>query len=110
MTEEVEIKGKLTGEKVWLILDSRAWDDPDRASVYCCYSSHKEPPDEELGFEGYDGDTLEHVKNQRDENWTDGVIFEYDEKRGDDGTDYMINQRLIGQEESWQKSTMARII
>jgi hypothetical protein len=96
MTEEVEIKGKLTGNKVWLILDGRAWDDPDKASVYCCYSSHKEPPDEALGYEGSDGDTLEYVKKERDEHWPDGVIFEYEEKKGDAGTNYMINQKLIG--------------
>jgi hypothetical protein len=96
MTEEVEIKGKLTGEKVWLILDGRAWDDPDKASVYCAYSSHKEPPDPETDYGGYDGDTLEHVKKDRDENWPDGVVFEYDEKEDEDGEMWIVNLKLIG--------------
>ena len=81
-------KGELTGEKAWLILDARAWEDPDRASVYCAYSSHKE--------EGYEGDTLESVKKERDEEWPDGVVFEYDELKGEDGKTYIINQKLIG--------------
>ena len=75
-------KGKLTGQKVWLILDGRAWSDPDSAAVYCAYSSHDE--------------TLEVVMKDRDEEWPDGVIYEYDDLKGDDGVNYMINQRLIG--------------
>lgn len=75
-------EGKLTGVKVWLILDGRAWEDPDDASVYCAYSSHDE--------------TLEEVKKDRDDEWPDGVIYEYDEHAGEDGVNYMLNQRLIG--------------
>jgi hypothetical protein len=75
-------KGKLTGHKVWLILDARAWEDPDAAAVYCAYSSHDEK--------------LEDAKKDRDEEWPDGVIYEYDEHLGEDGVKYMINQRLIG--------------
>lgn len=75
-------EGKLTGEKVWLILDARAWQDPDDSCVYCAYSSHDE--------------TLEEIKKDRDEEWPDGVIYEYDEFKGVDGVNYMINQRLIG--------------
>ena len=88
--------GKLTGEKLWLILDARAWGDPDKAAVYCAYSSHKQEPDPELSPEGYEGDTLEKVKKERDEEWPDGVIYEYDEFNGIDGVNYAINQRLIG--------------
>lgn len=91
-----EPKGKLTGEKVWTILDGRAWSDPDRASVYEAFSSHKEPPDKGMLFKGYGGDTLETVKKNRDKNWKDGVVFEYDELLGDDGVMYAINQKLIG--------------
>ena len=91
-----EIKGKLTGEKLWTILDGRAWDDQDKASVYCAYSTHKEPPDEETEYKGYSGDTLEKVKKERDEEWPDGVVFEYDELAGNDGVMYAINQKLIG--------------
>jgi hypothetical protein len=76
-------KGKLTGKTSWLILDGRAWDDSDKASVYCAYYSG-------------DGDTVESVKKERDEEWPDGVVFEYDELKGDDGQMYIINQRLIG--------------
>lgn len=89
-------EGKLTGEKVWIILDARAWEDPDKAAVYCAYSSHKEPPDPETETEGHEGDTLELVKKERDEDWPDGVIYEYDDYVGEDGKNYIINQKLIG--------------
>ncbi len=68
--------------KVWLILDSRAWKDPDRAAVYCAYSEHE-------------NETLEDVKKDRDKEWPDGVIFEYDAVEKE-GVDEIINQRLIG--------------
>ena len=88
--------GKLTGEKVWLILDARAWEDPDAASVYCAFSSHKEGPDPETDFDGYGGDTLEKVKKARDEDWPDGVVFEYDEQEDEDGKIWIVNLKLIG--------------
>ena len=67
--------------KVWLILDSRAWEDPDKAAVYCAYSEHE-------------NETLEDVKKDRDKEWPDGVIFEYDAVKRD-GKDLIINQRRI---------------
>ena len=88
--------GKPTGEKVWLILDGRAWEDPDRASVYEAFSSHKEPPDPETGYDGYGGDTLEIVKKTRDKEWPDGVIFEYDEEEEENGEIWIVNLKLIG--------------
>ena len=89
--------GRLTGEKVWIIFDGRAWSqDTDDCSVYEAFSSYKEPPDEELDFEGCDGDTIEIVKKTRDKEWPDGVIFEYDEEAQEDGEMHIINQRLIG--------------
>jgi hypothetical protein len=88
--------GKLTGEKVWTILDARAWDDPDRASVYEAFSSHKEPADLVTETPAWNGDTLESVKKRRDKEWEDGVIFEYDELLGDDEVTYAINEKLIG--------------
>jgi hypothetical protein len=91
-----EVMKKLTGEKVWLILDARAWGDPDRASVYEAFSSHKEPPDPDSGFKGYEGDTLKKVKKIRKKEWPDGVIFEYDEEIQEDGSMQVVNQRLIG--------------
>lgn len=66
--------------KVWLILDSRAWISPDRAVVYCSYSEEN-------------GETLEDVKRDRDSDWPDGVIFEYDAVECEDE---IINQKLIG--------------
>jgi hypothetical protein len=83
-------------EKVWLILDGRAWDDPDKASVYCAYSSEKEPPDEETNYEGFSGYTLDMVKKERDEDWPDGVIFEYESVTRKDGKPWLENQTLIG--------------
>ena len=70
-------------KKVWLILDGRAWDDPDNAAVYEAFSSDE-------------GDTLESVKATRKKEWADGVIYEYDSVRKPDGTDWMENQKLIG--------------
>jgi hypothetical protein len=90
-------KKKLTGEKVWIIYDGRAWSqDTDDCAVYEAFSSHKEPPDEESEFKGYEGDTLEKVKKTRDEEWPDGVIFEYDEEVQENGDKYIVNQTLIG--------------
>lgn len=89
--------GEITGEKVWIIYDGRAWSqDTDDCAVYEAFSSHKEFPDPELSFEGYEGDTLESVKKRRDEEWPDGVIFEYDEEVQEDGAKHIVNQKLIG--------------
>lgn len=51
--------------KVWIIYDGRAWANTDKASVYCAYSE-------------IEGETLEEVKAERDKEWPDGVIYEYD--------------------------------
>lgn len=69
--------------KAWLILDGRAWDDPDRAAVYSSGSEEN-------------GETLKDIKKERDEDWPDGVVFEYDLEKREDGKTYMINQTLIG--------------
>ena len=90
------MEGKLTGEKVWLILDARAWEDPDRASVYEAFSTHKEGPDPDVDYGGYAGDTLEIVKKTRDKDWPDGVIFEYDEEENENGEVWLVNLKLIG--------------
>ncbi len=75
----------------WLILDGRAWDDPDKACVYCAYDSRDSK--------------LAEVYKDRDEDWPDGVIFEYeqhikkeyDEKLGKDKfTTYILNKKLLG--------------
>jgi hypothetical protein len=84
-------------EKVWVIYDGRANTMPtEDCAVYCAYSSEKEEPDEELCPGGFDGYTLEMVKKERDEEWPDGVIFEYDEVKKEDGKNYLDNQTLIG--------------
>lgn len=71
-----------TGEKIWLIFDGRArMMDTDDCAVYEAFSSH-------------DG-TLEDVKKQRDKEWKDGVIFEYDEVKGKLGN-HIVKQTLIG--------------
>lgn len=90
-------ESKLTGHKIWLILDGRAWEDPDGAAVYCAYSSHPEPADRigDMKVKPYKGDTLALVKKERDEMWPDGVIYEYDEEKREDAM-YMVNQKLIG--------------
>jgi hypothetical protein len=70
--------------RVWLILDGRAWDDPDDAAVYEAFSEE-------------DGDTVESVTKTRDEDWEDGVIFEYDvEACPDAERNLLVNQRLVG--------------
>lgn len=60
-------KKKKKAKKVWVIYDARAWENTDRAVVY------------EAFYEGH-GDTLEGVKKTRDEDWPDGVVYEYTEK------------------------------
>lgn len=71
-----------TTNKTWLILDSRAWSDPDDAICYEAFDS--------------EDDTLESVKAARKERWPDGVIFEYDQEEREDGKTYLVNQTLIG--------------
>lgn len=72
---------KLTGQKVWLIFDSRAHVmDTDDCVVYEAFSSYDE--------------TLESVKKALKEDWKDGVAFEYDEVHKD-GVAYIVNQRRI---------------
>lgn len=81
----VNLKINLKPKKSWLILDGRAWDDPDRACVYCAYDSTDE--------------NIEQVFADRNSDWPDGVIFEYDQEvkieKGKVVT-YIVNQRLIG--------------
>lgn len=69
--------------KAWLIMDGRGWTDPDDAAVY------------ESFYEG-SGDTRESVLAHRDEEWPDGVVYEYDEIRKADGKDWLENETLIG--------------
>lgn len=78
---KINLKPKLS----WLILDGRAWDDPDKASVYCAYDSTDE--------------TLEQVFKDRNEFWSDGVVFEYEQlikKENGKYITYIINQKLLG--------------
>ena len=69
--------------KVWVIYDARAWEDTDRASVYEAFSERH-------------GDTLEGVKATRDEDWPDGVIYEYTEKTILQDNRIIENETLIG--------------
>ena len=69
--------------KVWIIFDGRAWtQDTDDCAVYEVFSEPEE--------------NLKDVRRARKERWPDGVIFEYDEEKGKDGENYLVNQRLIG--------------
>lgn len=77
-----EIKGKPTGEKVWIIYDSRARVmDTDDCAVYEAFSSHDE--------------TLEDVHQAIKDRWEDGVIFEYDEIESENGKKYIVNQKQL---------------
>lgn len=71
-----------TGQKVWLIFDSRAHLlDTDNCTVYEVFCTH-------------DGDTLKTVQLARNKDWKDGVIFEYDEATSND-KNYIINERKV---------------
>jgi len=75
------LKPKLT----WLILDGRAWDDPDRACVYCAYDSTDSK--------------FSEVYKDRKRHWPDGVIFEYEQhikKEDNKFVTYILNQKLLG--------------
>jgi len=60
----------------WIIYDPRFLTDPDRASCYMSYSS--------------EDSTLEEVKEDRKNDWPDGVIVEYDVDGGE-----LKNERII---------------
>lgn len=71
--------------RAWIIYDSRAEEEAgaSEAAVYCAYS-------EELG------ETLAMVVKDRDTEWPDGVIFEYDIKKNvRPGRHELVNPRRI---------------
>ena len=76
------IKTTYTGNKVWLIFDGRArTKNTDDCAVYEAFSGPEE--------------TIEDALKALENDWDDGVLFEYDEVVDKEGKTYIVNQSLI---------------